>query len=249
MCPLSALRAGNRLIFEHVASHAEQYLKWRASRSRCGTPIDPAVVLKHLKLSPPKQRVVGVTPSQSTTSAAAARRVYDVLQADPAAADADLRPKLSAHRSVDIMAAAFALYERAGAVMREPGRTAADAAPFIHAANNAIAVVEQSEAAPPAFRPAPGGGAHTYTSVGDTAGRVAVMPGEVPRDALMFAMTPFVKLGFNTGSWALDGFDKQAALDLDWGLFRDRYLPIIHGAFRKAYATPRALWPPPPLDH
>ena len=120
------------------------------------------------------------------------------------------------------------------------------------AGNNFMAYCEQAEAVAPAFRPDITHGARTTVSIGDGA-RPGTFPGEVNRADFMEMLTPFVKIGLNRRlSWSLDEHGKTNKRDplwintINWSEFRDRYMPILHGAFHAAYHRhPHSLWPLP----
>jgi hypothetical protein len=114
-----------------------------------------------------------------------------------------------------------------------------------------MAYCEQAEAVAPAFRPDVAHGARTTVSVGDGT-RPGNLPGEVNRADFMEMLTPFVKIGLNGRVWSLDEYGKSNKHDhlwvntINWGKFRDRYVPILHGAFHAAYRRhPHSLWPMP----
>jgi hypothetical protein len=244
---LALLEHGNRLIFNHVADAAGQYLKWRSSMVGCGGVMPPEDVLEKFSLPQLEYDVAGVPASTSSTSRTKVKVVYLEAAAKLANANDDLTSILASHRCVDIMAAAFAIYEKAAQLVRD--NDVMKAASWVKVGNNLMAWCEQAEAVAPAFRPAATGGAHTMQSVGDGT-RPPTLPGEVNREDFMLMLTPFVKIGLNHRAWTLDDYGKRAhgsakwTTTVNWGKFRDRYVPILHGAFKAAYDHhPRSLWP------
>ena len=134
-----------------------------------------------------------------------------------------------------LLVAAFALFEDARRKAEGPERNA-----LIGFANNYLAWHEQHNAVQPAFTPS------------------TPRQGEVPRDALMHAMTPTLRLPLGPVAWEFSDYtDRQPDRDhnfltskpteYNWALFEDRW-PAILDAFDVGYRHQTGLWQmPPPL--
>jgi len=242
------LEHGNRLICEHVAGASERYMLWRQARGP-QVPITPELVLAEFRLQPSSFRATGVHPSVTGTDPAAARRLFEAAMR--LAEVSDPRALLAEHRCVEVLVVAFAMWESAGQAFRAKG-TSREHRRRLELANALVAYCEQAEAAAPAFRPS-GGSPHGRASAGDN-GTVAVLPGEVPRDELMALLTSSVRLPLRRGTWTLDRYARKVLGELryyrvkNWGLLRDRFLPILD-AFRMGNELgPSAVWPLPSPD-
>jgi hypothetical protein len=127
-----------------------------------------------------------------------------------------------------LVVAAFALYERAG----ETPDTAAKNR-CVAFANNFALYREQHEAIQPAFTP----------------GRV--LPGEVDRLKLLAIITPGIEVALRLETWRFwefaDRHLQALATKYNWGLFEDRWAPVVD-TFALCYRNPRAMWPAPNPD-
>jgi len=122
-------------------------------------------------------------------------------------------------KSAASAAAGLALYEEAGA------STDNDLAnKLIKFGNNLLAYREQAKAVQPAF------------------------DSQLPTFELM---TPTVNLRMKTVTWSFNDYCKTNGIDIlskNWGLFDDRWVPIV-AAFQLGYDNyPASIWPMPPSD-
>ncbi|QRK10630.1 hypothetical protein JQX13_11405 [Archangium violaceum] len=136
-----------------------------------------------------------------------------------------------------LLVAAFALFEDARLAANGSDRDA-----LIACANNYLAWREQHDAVQPAFTP-------------------ATQPaGEVPRSALMLAMTPTLRLQLGPVAWELSdytatqrdrdhNFLTSKPTEYNWAVFEDRW-PAILNAFELGYRHREGLWamPQPLID-
>jgi hypothetical protein len=131
-----------------------------------------------------------------------------------------------------LLVAAFALFEDA-----RQAASASDRDALIAFANNFLAWREQHDAVQPAFTPP------------------SPPAGEVPRLALMLAMTPTLRLQLGPVAWELDdytatrkdrdhNFLTSKTTEYNWALFEDRW-PAILSAFALGYQHREALWEMP----
>ncbi|WP_375768944.1 hypothetical protein NR798_45915 [Archangium gephyra] len=131
-----------------------------------------------------------------------------------------------------LLVAAFALFEDARQQGSAPERDA-----LIAFANNYLAWHEQHNAVQPAFTPS------------------TPREGEVPRDALMHAMTPTLRLPLGPVAWEFSDYtDGQPDRDhnlltskpteYNWAVFADRW-PAILDAFDVGYRHQAGLWQMP----
>ncbi len=135
-----------------------------------------------------------------------------------------------------LVVAAFALYEQAGQTT-----DIAEKNLYVAFANNFVIYREQKEALQPAFTPP------------------AVLPGEVDRLKLLAIITPGIEVVLRLETWTFAeyaerylparGLDllQSRATEYNWGLFADRWVPIID-SFGPCYRNPRAMWPAPNPD-
>jgi len=217
----NTMEDGNRRIYRDIGGAGQDYLSLRESR----TNVVPEEVLSSLPhLSEP----------------AAAKAAYDfarqhlgdtLLPVDFAnslpALSGDARP---------LVVAAFALWEQAGLATDAAARNRS-----IAFANNFVIYREQHEALQPAFTP----------------GRT--LPGEVDRLELLAIITPAIEVALRLETWTfwqyaekhLPARDRHPlqprATQYNWGLFEDRWLPVVD-TFGPCYRHPRAMWPPPDPD-
>ncbi|WP_395834951.1 hypothetical protein [Archangium violaceum] len=130
-----------------------------------------------------------------------------------------------------LVVAAFALFEDARRA------ASADRDALIAFANNYLAWREQHDAVQPAFTPA------------------TPPAGEVPRTALMLAMTPTLRLPMGPVAWELSDYtatqrDRDHNLltskptEYNWAVFEDRW-PAILNAFELGYRHQEGLWTMP----
>jgi hypothetical protein len=168
-----------------------------------------------------------------------ARRAYDfgLAHAADTSRPLDFARLLPEVNSQSLVVAAFALYEEARLERELAAREA-----LIAMANNFVAWREQFTVVQPCFVPP------------------RPSADEVPRPALMQALTPLLHVEFGTLEW---NFADYASTQLDrdsrfltsqpaeynWALFADRW-PAILDAFERGYRTPVALWkmPTPLVD-
>ncbi|HYO71218.1 MAG TPA: hypothetical protein VEU33_34570 [Archangium sp.] len=134
-----------------------------------------------------------------------------------------------------LLVAAFALFEDARQTARAAERNA-----LIAFANNYLAWHEQHNTVQPAFTPS------------------TPRAGEVPRDALMHAMTPTLRLPLGPTAWEFSDYTARQPdrdhnfltskpTEYNWALFEDRW-PAILEAFDTGYRNQAGLWQmPPPL--
>lgn len=131
-----------------------------------------------------------------------------------------------------LLVAAFALFEDARLAASDADRDA-----LIAFANNYLAWREQHDAVQPAFSPP------------------SPPEGEVPRLALMLAMTPTLRLQLGPVAWELNdytatqkdrdhNFLTSKPTEYNWALFEDRW-PAILDAFAVGYRHREALWEMP----
>lgn len=131
-----------------------------------------------------------------------------------------------------LLVAAFALFEDA-----RQAASASDRDALIAFANNYLAWREQHDAVQPAFTPA------------------SPPAGEVPRLALMLAMTPTLRLPMGSVAWEFNdytatqrdrdhNFLTSKPTEYNWALFEDRW-PAILTAFALGYQHREALWEMP----
>jgi len=133
------------------------------------------------------------------------------------------------------MVAGFAMYENAYTINPQARRN-----DYLNNANMLVAWREQHDAVQPAFTPSGG-----------------VLSGEVDRVKLMKIMTPTVWLKFRgNNAWKFTNdyltsaspVKGKAVGSYNWGLFFDRWAPILH-SFTSAYRLGRgAMWPMPSPD-
>lgn len=135
-------------------------------------------------------------------------------------------------RGRSLLVAAFALFEDARQAAEASQRDA-----LIAFANNYLAWHEQHNAVQPAFTPS------------------TPRQGEVPRAALMHAMTPTLRLPLGAVAWELSDYtDQQPDRDnncltskpteYNWAVFEDRW-PAILDAFAVGYQHQAGLWQMP----
>jgi len=247
---INLLEHGNRLICEHICGASEQYVRWRRRLSwRAATP---ELVLADFRLQPSGFRTAGVRPSAEGTDPMAARQLFEAVANGLRGCHRDPRPLLVEHRCVDILVAAFAMWEAAGLAFRAQGASP-EHRRWLELGNSFVAYCEQAEAAAPAFRPR-GASPQTRESVGDAGAMASTLPGETSRDEIMALITSSVRLPLRRVTWTLDEYAKTVLREpryyetLNWGHFSHRYLPILD-SFRLANeAGPSAIWPLPSPD-
>lgn len=236
---LNMLEHGNRLIFKHICGAFAEYLAWRhrqGSRSICAQQVLSS-------LGPTLFNVPGVVPSNRSTDPHKVQKLYDAIQMDLTHMNEDQAALLSEYPCVDILPVAFACWEEAARLFRADTPELGHHHRWMQAGNNLIVFCEQAEAVAPAFRPAGLGQVFSSTSEDE----VRPLPGEVSREYFMLTLTPLVQLPFRRGGWSLSAYT-QDSVSLNWGRFRDRYVPILEGAFALAYAShPTDIWPGPKL--
>jgi hypothetical protein len=215
---------GNRRIYADVGGAAQDYLCLRESWTGSVTP---ERVLK--EFSPPNL-------SRPDLAKAAYNFALQHLQDAPLPTDFDqLFPELL-DDAVPLVVAAFALYEQAG---QTPDM--ATKKRYIAFANNFVIYREQHEAVQPAFSP------------------VQILPGEVDRLQLLAMITPTIEVVLRLETWRFWEYAEKylparevnplrsVATQYNWGVFEDRWLPVID-TFGPCYRNPRAMWPPPNPD-
>ncbi|WNG62110.1 hypothetical protein F0U59_50955 [Archangium gephyra] len=138
-------------------------------------------------------------------------------------------------RGQSFLVAAFALFEEARRTAEASERNA-----LVAFANNYLAWHEQHNAVQPAFTPS------------------SPRAGEVPRDALMHAMTPTLRLPLGPIAWEFSDYSERQPdrdhnfltskpTEYNWAAFADRW-PAILDAFALGYQHQAGLWQmPPPL--
>jgi hypothetical protein len=131
-----------------------------------------------------------------------------------------------------LMVASFALLEEA---RRAPDVARRNA--LIALANNYLAFREQHDVVQPTFTPA------------------ECPKDEVPRTALVLAMTPLLRLKLGPLAWEFSDYsatqeDRDGSVltskptEYNWALFEDRWPAILH-SFEQGYRQPAALWEMP----
>lgn len=131
-----------------------------------------------------------------------------------------------------LMVTSFALLEEAGRASDVARRNA-----LIALANNYLAFREQHDVVQPTFTP------------------VDCPKDEVPRTALVLAMTPLLRLKLGCLAWEFSDYtatlrDRDGSVltskptEYNWALFEDRWPAILH-SFEQGYRQPTALWEMP----
>ena len=220
----NTMEEGNRHIYADIGGMAQDYLCWRQS---CVGGVTPAQVLE--EFSQPNRSQPGL-----------AKTAYDFalqhLQDTPLPIHFDrLFPGLAGD-SRPLVVAAFALYEQAGQKTDIAAKNL-----YTAFANNFVIYREQPEAVQPAFSPG------------------STLPGEVDRLKLLAIITPTIQVALRLEIWMFWQYadSRLPARDLNplhsratqynWGVFEDRWAPVID-TFGPCYRNPRAMWPPPNPD-
>jgi hypothetical protein len=220
----NTMEEGNRHIYADIGGMAQDYLCWRESWAG---GVTPERVLEEFSVS---------NRSQPDRVKAAYEFALAHLEDSPLPIHFDqLFPDLLGDAR-PLVVAAFALYEQAG-------QTADVAAKNRHIAfaNNFVIYREQHEAVQPAFSPG------------------QIMPGEVDRLKLLAVITPAIQVALRLETWmfwqyadshlparSLNPLHSRAT-QYNWGVFEDRWAPVID-TFGPCYRNPRAMWPPPSPD-
>ncbi|MDQ6706866.1 MAG: hypothetical protein M3Z85_12940 [Acidobacteriota bacterium] len=213
---------GNHRIYTDLGGAGQDYLHFRAARTVQPTPDE---VLNEFALTP-----------RQDLAKSAYRFAQEHLGEMPLPVTfGKLFPSLAGD-SRPLVAAAFALYEQAGATTDVAFKNRC-----IAFANNYVIYREQQDVVQPAFTP----------------GRV--LPGEVDRLKLLAIITPGIEVALREEIWrfwefaerhlparALDPLQSRAT-EYNWGLFDDRWVSIVD-TFGPCYRNPKAMWPPPNPD-
>jgi hypothetical protein len=145
---------------------------------------------------------------------------------------ADFRRLLPEVSGQSLMVASFALLEEARRAKDAGSRNA-----LIALANNYLAFREQHDVVQPTFTPS------------------ECPKDEVPRTALVLAMTPLLRLRLGRLAWEFSDYaatqrDRDGnpltskPTEYNWALFEDRWPAILH-SFEQGYRQPAALWEMP----
>lgn len=207
------LEDGNRRIFQDIGVACQHYLELR--RDQPG--VTPEGVARHFSQDP-----LALSAYQDGVRFAASG---DELPSD-------FGP-LYGLNTAPLLAAGFALYERAGAEKNPEVRDR-----LIQHASNLLAYHEQAAVAVPAFLPG------------------QILPGETERAEVMQVLTPQVDVKTRQWTWSmhkcelpdLDGsFWTPPSTERNWAVFADRWVPILD-YFGRCAADPESLWPMPNPD-
>jgi len=217
----NTMEDGNRRIYGDIGGAGQDYLCFRESR----TGVTPEQVLFNLPdLSRPE-------PAKAAYDFALQHLGDTPLPVDFAklfpAFSGDARP---------LVVAAFALWEQAGLTSDTAAKNRC-----VAFANNFVIYREQRGALQPAFTP----------------GRI--LPGEVDRLKLLAIITPAIEVALRLETWTFWQYAEKylparglnplrsRATEYNWGLFEDRWAPVVD-TFGPCYRNPRAMWPPPNPD-
>jgi len=222
----NAMEDGNRRIYGDIGGAAQDYLYFRGAGG-----VTPDQVLKQFAVG-------GVaSPDRASDQAKAA---YDFalghLEDSPMPTAFDqLFPDLSGDAR-PLVVAGFALYEEAGQTADLASKNR-----LVAFANNFVLYREQRDALQPAFTPG------------------SVLPGEVDRLKLLAIITPAIEVTLRLETWRFYDYAERylpardfnpltsRVAEYNWGLFEDRWAPVID-TFGPSYRNPGAMWPPPNPD-
>jgi len=220
----NTMEDGNRRIYRDIGGAGQDYLAWRA---RCISDVTPERVLNEFSSS---------IDCQADLATAAYDFALQHLQDVPPPIHFDLLfPDLGGNAR-PLVVAAFALYEKAAQASEVAAKNR-----YIAFANNLVIYREQHEAVQPAFSPG------------------QVLPGEVDRLKLLAIITPTIQVALRLETWMFWQYADQHlpsrgpnllhshATQYNWGVFNDRWAPVID-TFGPCYRNPRAMWPPPNPD-
>lgn len=216
------MQDGNRRIYGDIGGLAEKYLDMRESWTDSVSP----------------ERVFNEFAPAISLQPDGPAQIYQValqhLSEDPLPIHFDRLFSIGDSRSMIV--AAFALYEQA--------RLSPDSATknrYIAFANNLVIYREQHDAVQPAFTPG------------------QILPGEVDRLKLLAIITPTIEVIVRAGAWRFWEYAEtklpartlnplvSRATQYNWGVFEDRWAPVID-SFTPCYRNPQAMWPPPNPD-
>jgi hypothetical protein len=217
----NTMEDGNRRIYSDIGGMAQDYLGLRESWTG---GVTPEQVLQEFSLS---------RRARPDLAKNAYEFALQHLQATPPPIHFD---QLFPGDARPLVVAAFALYEQAAqtADMAVKNR-------YIAFANNFVIYREQHEAVQSAFTP----------------GRT--LTGEVDRFKLLAIITPTIQVALRRETWMFWQYAEShlpardlnplhsRATQYNWGVFADRWAPVID-TFGPCYRNPPAMWPPPNPD-